>query len=76
MSLGICKTLAQGIGPSVARHKSTLLPSMINTMADAKVFFSLFDYGYPNYPIIGDFFKSIISIKSFKCRCRLCKTLF
>ena len=42
ISLGICKTLAEGIGPIVARHKSTLLPNMLSTMADAKVLFIIF----------------------------------
>lgn len=36
-SLGICKTLAEGIGSQVARYKGVLLPNMMNTMVDAKV---------------------------------------
>eukprot|EP00795_Rhopilema_esculentum_P011233 gene11233-21420_t len=36
ISLGICKTLAEGIGSQVSRHKGTLLLAMISTMNDAK----------------------------------------
>ena len=39
-SLGICKSLAESIGPSVVRHKGNILPNMLSTLTDAKVFFT------------------------------------